>query len=161
MSTLREIRARIALQQIQSAKARQEKPKPITYEQHQVWQTLKGTPTKEGLPMVNSRDSVDNILECPCCGCSYLHHVGVELFNRNEDDESGEHIQLYVKESYGWNNSNIIAPDHSIDNNMQSNPSLRRTGIIVKFACEDCGEIVDLCFAQHKGMTLTDWRYNK
>ena len=128
-----------------------------------MWTALsRPTSVTDKMLIVNERErTVDNHLYCPICNSDNMHHIGIELFNRNEDEETGEHIQFFVKESQGWSHTNVSIPEHSIDDNMKNNPSDRRSGIYIKFVCEDCQHITDLAISQDRGHTLMNWRYNK
>lgn len=87
--------------------------------------------------------SSEDLLICPSCGETTLHHGKVEVFSRDgEDSQTGRHV---VVESNGWVNT---------DNSMGRNPSLRRDGILIHFWCECCADKSVLSIAQHKGATL-------
>ena len=133
---------------------------PITLEQYKMWATLKNErEEKVDLPLVQEDDSLDGKPSCPHCGSNYMHHLGVEIFNRKEDSETGDHITIYTPESFGWNHKKIICPENTVDGDMRSNPSERRTGISISFACEECDQIFKMEIAQHKGLTLISWRF--
>lgn len=130
---------------------------PITFEQYLMWDNLKNPHSaKVNLPMVNTEGRVDNILQCPKCDSNHMHHFGIELFNR-EEDQKGEHITMYVPESGAWNIINVKCPNHTVDDNMGNNPSSRRTGIIISFVCEECHDIIKLNLTQHQGQTKMFW----
>lgn len=86
-------------------------------------------------------------LMCPSCGCNNLHHSGVTLFNRSEDDP--EVTMIAAK----GNNVSL----KRIPNTIVNNPSLRRHGMRINFYCEQCDDNYDLCIAQHKGTTYLHW----
>lgn len=92
---------------------------------------------------------------CPRCGSHNLHHVGVTVFDRAEDAESV--VQIAVM---GATVETTVAPAKG-----SGNPSSRRHGLAIKFACEHCAwnkddGIVELTVAQHKGSTEVNWRYS-
>jgi hypothetical protein len=89
----------------------------------------------------------DDGLECPACGCNNLHHGGVVLYNRAEDDE-----YVTVITAKGNNVSLTDVPNRSV-----ANPSLRRHGMRINFYCEQCDDNYELCIAQHKGTTYLHW----
>lgn len=98
-------------------------------------------------------------LSCPECGEPYLHHLGIELFNRKEDSGDGLHISASVSDDFYFNQVEEFKYDENIikvDSDLSRNPSLRRGGIIIKFACDHCGPH-ELTISQHKGLTLMEW----
>lgn len=85
-------------------------------------------------------------LVCPLCGADYLHHTGVEIYNRERDDDT--HL-------IGCVNMQVEAElDIRLD---PQNPSRRQSGMRIRFWCEICGEHPILNIAAHKGMTLVYW----
>jgi hypothetical protein len=67
-----------------------------------------------------------NELACPSCGSPMLHHFSeIENYVREREDEESN----------------------------PRNPSGRRNGLIIWFACEECGKDNALTIAQHKGCT--------
>ena len=100
-------------------------------------------------PVVFSEDwSMDQVLTCPNCGGDYLHHGTVTVFDRQEDAEavvtkiSGKHYHTEGPAPPDW-----------------GNPSSRRHGLAITFACETCTVSAELTIAQHKGSTQIEWRY--
>jgi hypothetical protein len=90
---------------------------------------------------------------CPRCGGEYLHHTGAVFFERGEDAET-----LVKIEVDGANTSTSVAPSAG-----SGNPSSRRHGMYVRFACEQCttpGDILQLNIAQHKGATEVSWTFS-
>ena len=81
---------------------------------------------------------------CPHCGSEYMHHVKIDIFERDEDDKEGINI--------------CIKKDVHIDKCLTKNPSNRRNGLIIHFDCEGCHKKTALNFAQHKGKTLVEVR---
>ena len=92
----------------------------------------------------DSSPSFDELL-CPHCENNYLHHIAIDIFDREEDSEQGLHIQ----QSPG---------KFSVDTKLNGNPSSRRDGLLVKFVCESCHKESNLFIAQHKGNTQIGWR---
>lgn len=110
-------------------------------------------------------------LVCPHCGSQYLHHYGFTDYERDEDaaiedivdcgsvlfEEDGRRFTCFgrnmAETSFTGGNLNILS-------NLASdrNPSGRRSGIVIKFWCEECPTISLLCIAQHKGMSYMGWR---
>ena len=92
----------------------------------------------------------DGSLTCPRCQdkhASYLHHDGVIVYCRNEDDP------LTVVTRVGITGTSSVVPSQSC-----GNPSGRRTGVVIHFDCEICGGHFRLTIAQHKGMTYLHWK---
>ena len=87
-------------------------------------------------------------LICPHCldSESNLHHNRVEIFQRDEDEETGFHVAIQGKTA-------------STDTDIQQNPSPRRNGLSIIFWCEQCCESSILDILQHKGMSYVRW-YN-
>lgn len=86
----------------------------------------------------------DGFLVCPLCGGSHLHHVSVTTYDRKEDAEEG--TSLHIRAGF-----------MTFSNNLAGNPSLRRSGLTIEFACESCDTTSLLGIAQHKGCTIVDW----
>lgn len=84
-------------------------------------------------------------LLCPSCGSNYLHHDKVEVFEREDDAETGLHVTVENGKA-------------SIDNELESNPSRRRNGIKIHFWCEGCSAKPVLSISQHKGITWVDFK---
>jgi uncharacterized C2H2 Zn-finger protein len=94
----------------------------------------------------------DTLLQCPRCGGDYLHHSGVKVYCRSEDSSPGTtYTRVHSKGIH-----NAIFRSVEMDN-----PSLRRDGVVIEFACENCGEGkgIELTIAQHKGQTQIGWRW--
>lgn len=88
-----------------------------------------------------------SLLFCPRCDSGNLHHIGVTVFDRQED------AATVVK-------TEVAAGRVSVDpkNTGIGNPSARRDGITIDFRCEGCGDgPITLTIAQHKGSTLIGW----
>jgi hypothetical protein len=88
---------------------------------------------------------------CPGCGFDYLHSGAVRTYNRAEDAEVTE-VTTVERDAI----STVVVPSQKV-----RNPSDRRHGVVIAFGCEGCGELFELMFAQHKGVTLVAWREGK
>ena len=96
----------------------------------------------------------EGCLSCPRCGSGYLHHEAVTIFNRDED------AQEMVT---------VVTPTRLSQTQEPSagsgNPSSRRSGLTVRFTCEECCwelpnvPLMELTIAQHKGATYMEWRF--
>lgn len=80
-------------------------------------------------------------LKCPNCGSINLHHERIEIFEREEDQDTGLHVSVSDSKA-------------SIDQTLKGNPSLRRNGLTIHFWCELCSKKSQLSIAQHKGSTF-------
>ena len=153
MANLEEIRARLKHFENQTVDHKHREA-----EQAKLVKILKGTyHTERHVPVI-----LDPGLQCPRCSGENLHHQSVELFNRHEDAEQGDHITIAVPESLGWEDEfGLPRPvtKSSMDSNMKNNPSSRRTGVVINFCCEGCGHDLTLNIAQHKGTTEMYWNY--
>jgi hypothetical protein len=88
-----------------------------------------------------------SLLECPSCHGNHLHHGKVEIFDRLEDQDIGLHV--------------VVADGTAaIDKDLWGNPSSRRHGLRIHFACEHCSATPMLTIAQHKGNTWVDFNFN-
>jgi len=91
-----------------------------------------------------------SILHCPFCGFSYLHHGGVEVFNREfEDSEKGSHTYVSGNGGITYSHLGPMVP---------GNPSPRRDGVLIRFTCEACDDPLVLAIYQHKGQTYVEWK---
>ena len=95
----------------------------------------------------------DGWLTCPDCGEAYLHHGTVTVYDRDEDSKE---VLVTTSDPDFINRS-------SMSNEASANPSARRSGMIVNFWCENCGQPEDragyknLAIFQHKGATFIEW----
>jgi len=87
-------------------------------------------------------------LLCPSCGCNYLRHDKIEVFEREPDAETGLHVTVGSGKA-------------SIDSDLNDNPSSRRHGVNMHFWCENCDAKPVLSVAQHKGNTWIDFEAKK
>lgn len=92
------------------------------------------------VPKFESAHDIGGELQCPSCGCNYLHHGRVEVFDRAEDAATGTHVVL-------------DGGKVEVDNSMVGNPSKRRDGIRIHFWCEGCKDQPYMEIVQHKGNT--------
>ena len=90
----------------------------------------------------------DDVLLCPRCRGNCLHHGHVTVYDRSEDEPR------ITKTTVDGPVANMTA----VENNGSGNPSLRRGGIAISFACELCSAHSELTIAQHKGSSLVEWR---
>lgn len=94
----------------------------------------------------------NNVLLCPTCGESTLHQIELEAWFRHQDADYG--VFAHVDED-GVNTSHIIV----------GNPSPRRSGMKIMFACERCHAssthrpATELYIYQHKGETFVEFAY--
>jgi hypothetical protein len=107
-------------------------------------------------------------LICPRCdaeeGTGNLHHVGFDIYEREEDAEVVTKIEvssIYDREDPVDPNFGLgqVLKVSQIKSDDADNPSLRRRGVVIHFYCEQCGENIALTFAQHKGDTIMKWQY--
>ena len=86
---------------------------------------------------------VEHVLMCPVCGGNNLHQESTEIFERSEDAETGLHVRA-------------TRDDVAVSTDISGNPSLRRQGMSIGFACEGgCSLILNIY--QHKGCTYVSW----
>lgn len=85
------------------------------------------------------------LLACPECGetCG-MHHYHVADHVRRREDGCTETFRSGVFPHVG--------------EPLLGNPSSRRGGVAVRFYCECCPAVSELCLAQHKGATFVYWR---
>lgn len=89
-------------------------------------------------------------LACPRCGHNYVRVEMVTLYRRGDDAEITEIVRA---DMYGKSlHVDAVASD------MSGNPSARREGLSLQIRCEECKHPVTLNIAQHKGVTLLNWR---
>lgn len=89
--------------------------------------------------------SVGTLL-CPRCSEEYLHQEKIEVFNRSEDADTGNHTTII-------RDTTTVCHDSLV-----GNPSARRQGLAIEFFCELCGIRSTLLIYQHKGNTFLKWR---
>jgi hypothetical protein len=95
---------------------------------------------------VNFVKSGIDIVFCPFCTGGYLCHKRVEVFERScEDSSFGITMTL--------NEGNVTVGTDA----ETGNPSSRRSGIRIRFWCEECHSSPALVLYQQKGNTITEW----
>jgi len=94
----------------------------------------------------DSHNGSHGILLCPNCEKEHLRHDTVEVFDREEDADSGIHVAV--------ENGKV-----TIDRVLKDNPSSRRHGVLIKLVCEGCSARLILSIAQHKGSTEVDLKH--
>jgi hypothetical protein len=94
------------------------------------------------------------VLLCPRCGREYLHHASATMFDRPED--GGTAKRSFID---GTSAKVDLVPSEN-----SGNPSSRRGGLCISFACEACkgidDNVLELTISQHKGTTEIGWRYS-
>jgi hypothetical protein len=91
---------------------------------------------------------------CPVCKDPHTCHERVEVFNRQEDADTGTHVT-------------IVGSSVKVDKDVRDNPSRRRDGVRIYFTCEHCHHEINidsppmfqLLLIQHKGNTLFETVY--
>lgn len=77
-------------------------------------------------------------------GDDYLHFMGLEIFERLEDAETGQHITVFGDEI-------------TVSDDITGNPSSRRDAVSLYF-CSELGPHVRMDIIQHKGQTLVQFQ---
>jgi hypothetical protein len=98
---------------------------------------------------VDHEDWGNQVLVCPACGGPHPHQGNVRLYDRSEDGEET------VVTTVGNGHSTV----DRVASSQTRNPSERRHGLAVAFVCENCTAVLELTLAQHKGVTLPEWRF--
>lgn len=132
-------------------------PKPET-EDEMVWRLLSTPPENNERRFINTvkvecgnGTSPDDLL-CPHCGDQYIHQINVEIFSCTEDAPNGDHWNIPITDM-----SYSSGKPFKHDDRLVGNPSARRSGLKIQFACECCGRDSYLNIAQHKGTTEISW----
>ena len=92
---------------------------------------------------INGYD-IHPVLKCASCGSTYLHPSSVDVYTpASEDNGYGTRVHVDVaanscRTDLGWGTQ-------------AGNPSPCRTGIVIRFACEEC----------HTGTTLLIWQHKQ
>ena len=108
---------------------------------------------KREIEMTASGEFTSDLI-CPRCGGSYLHHIGADFYERGEDQPQ----EVVISVIHGQTTTKIESAAST------SNPSSRRNGMAIRFACEFCSDehgLLELTIAQHKGMSEIGWRFDK
>ena len=159
--TLDEIRAKLANNKNHATVddveklSEDERTEPITYEQFKVWEELKNPVPKSRMVQY---DEYSDVIKCPHCGDTYLHHLGVETFHV-EEDTNGYRVGIYDETSHGWPMLGITCPDNVVDDKTKTNPGYRRGGVLILFGCEGCHNVSRLGIGQNKGQSMFKWSF--
>jgi hypothetical protein len=89
------------------------------------------------------------LLTCPHCRGPYLHHGAVRCYDREEDAE----VTTVSTVADGQCSVKLL-PSNAV-----RNPSGRRHGLAIAFECEGCASYLELTLAQHKGISMLEWRF--
>jgi hypothetical protein len=89
------------------------------------------------------------VLTCPHCGFDYLHQGAVRCYDRDEDAR----LTTVTTVADGKTSLQLLPSDTT------RNPSDRRHGLAIAFDCEGCASYLELTLAQHKGISLLEWRF--
>jgi len=100
----------------------------------------------QGEPVVMDEHQ-KTVLLCPRCGFNYLHQEGVDVYDREEDAEVGQHVTVV--------RGTTTVSDKATPS--VGNPSSRRHGLVITFTCEGCANTPHLSIYQHKGQTYIEW----
>jgi hypothetical protein len=90
-----------------------------------------------------------DVLSCPGCRASYLHHGTVTVYSRREDAEDIRKTWIDAEDG------RVVAATMRCRGD---NPSARRNAVAISFWCESCHQTNELTFRQHKGQTEVEWR---
>jgi hypothetical protein len=88
-------------------------------------------------------------LRCPRCGGTDLCQGQATLFHRTEDGEA----TITTRIVNGFAETRLLPFDQV------GNPSSRRHGLAIAFACEGCGDGLELTIAQNGGSSTVGWRF--
>jgi hypothetical protein len=95
---------------------------------------------------------IESVIKCPC-GSTDTHLSSVEVFSRADEAKTGLHAKISVESQ---------PSSFTYDNEMDGNPSSRRSGIILHCWCEhhdpddpDDKDDFDVYIQQHKGVLYT------
>jgi hypothetical protein len=95
-----------------------------------------------------------DIVRCVWCGGENLHHEGLTVFGRSEDNDKT--LEIEISRMGEW----PTAATRFVPSSQSANPSFRRTGLTVQFWCELCPGLTELRIAQHKGTTYSELAKN-
>ena len=84
-------------------------------------------------------------IRCTYCGNDNLHQAEYEVWDRDEDSDTGFHV---MTSRAGVN----------VNSDMRKCPSSRRDGFAISFYCEHCPDISRLYIIQHKGTTYVEFK---
>lgn len=105
----------------------------------------------------------ENVLLCPKCQDVYVHHAGVTVNTRVNEDEPGTRVT--IAGGTGSGSARAWVKDHgdpaggSVAMRAADGDDFagRRDDVSIAFLCEHCGWIGSLVVQQHKGCTLIEW----
>lgn len=103
-----------------------------------------------------ARTGCEDAIMCPHCSGEFMHHVGVDIYERHEDRDSGTHVAVYGVDTND-RDSHLNKASVVVDTSMDGNPSPRRQGLTIQLWCEGCQSQLELSVAQHKGQTLVNF----
>jgi uncharacterized protein YbaR (Trm112 family) len=96
------------------------------------------------------REDRPDVLVCPGCRGSYLHHMRIRAYDRRCEDDARV-VRTTIGVGVEGAQLERVENDHS-------NPSSRRDGIVIEFWCENCDRDPELTIVQQKGKTFIEWR---
>ena len=79
----------------------------------------------------------------------FLHHSKITVYDRTEDQKVTTVTVVH----------DGVSATHLSPSDEVANPSPRRHGVAIAFACETCGEGIELTISQHKGNSNLAWRF--
>ena len=91
-----------------------------------------------------------DVLICPRCGDSYMHHGRVTVYRRKRGKEDAAQL---IKTTVG---SGVRV--QTVRARGSRNPSSRRGGLLIGFWCEGCDARPELSIEQSAGQTFFRWR---
>lgn len=92
--------------------------------------------------LINYSQNSDGAITCPICAYDYTHQGAIEVFERSEDAQNGNHVK-------------ILNDDIEVNRNLTGNPSPRRQGVTLDMVCE-LEHKFKLNIYQHKGQTFIE-----
>ena len=138
--------------------------KLVSFEKYKSWKFLQLTPnikkTREHILFPTIEEyRPSHLLECPYCRSENTHHIGVEIFDKAEDSQQGDHFTFWCRESYAWNilgdaeGMQVSIPNDMFDNDCSNGQGFRRGSIQIHCVCEECTQMFSMVIAQIKGTT--------
>jgi hypothetical protein len=99
--------------------------------------------TSKSLIQKEPNHYLGDMILCPNCEGTYVHHSDVIVYDRSEDAEEGLQVSVQGKEV-------------NINREIEGCPSPRRHGLSIKVWCEHCHYKSVIHIVQHKGQTFVD-----
>jgi len=94
---------------------------------------------------IGNQPDTEQVLCCPTCRGTLLHHMDVTVYVRPVTDGPARRIHIFPSgKRKKWDG--------------RFNPSPHRGGVGIYFRCEECRAFMQLTLAQHKGETFVRWR---